>query len=94
MDTLKIIVHIADRPYPLNIRREEEEGIRKAVKLIEEQSIKYAEHFAHSDKQDLLAMVALQYAIEALSANTKLDESNNSLEVQLEEIGKILDNVL
>jgi cell division protein ZapA len=33
-DQLSIKITIADRSYPLTIKREEEEGVRKAAKMI------------------------------------------------------------
>ena len=58
----KIKVNLADRVYPLTIRREEEENIRKAAKSIEDILKKYEDGYAVRDKQDLLAMCALQLA--------------------------------
>jgi cell division protein ZapA len=62
MEELTITVNIADRPYRLKIKREEEEVIRKAVKEIDQRIREYSEHFAFNDKQDLMAMVLLHYA--------------------------------
>ncbi len=61
-DYLKIKVSIADRVYPLTIKPEEEEKIRAAAKTIDGILKKYEEGFAVRDKQDLLAMCALQLA--------------------------------
>ncbi len=61
-DYLKIKVSIADRVYPLTINPEEEEKIRAAAKSIETTLKKYEEGYAVRDKQDLLAMCALQLA--------------------------------
>lgn len=61
-DYLKIKVSIADRVYPLTIKPEEEEHIRSAAKTIEGILKKYEEGYAVRDKQDLLAMCALQLA--------------------------------
>lgn len=61
-DLLKIKISLADRVYPLTIRRDEEENIRKAAKSIEAILRKYEDGYAVRDKQDLLAMCALQLA--------------------------------
>jgi cell division protein ZapA len=61
-DFLKIKVNIADRVYPLTIRRSEEESVRAAAKSIDATLKKYEEGYAVRDKQDLLAMCALQLA--------------------------------
>lgn len=60
--TLKIKVNIANRAYPLTIKREEEEKIRLAVKQIDDAVKRFEERYAVQDKQDVLAMCALQLA--------------------------------
>lgn len=86
MEKLKINVTIADRTYPLYVGREEEEGIREAVKRINEQVTKYAEHIAYKDKQDLLAMVALQFTSDLIK---KASIEQDELELVLNNISDI-----
>ncbi len=87
MASFKITIHIADRPYRLNVSDEhEEELFRSAAHFIEEQSKKYATNFAFRDKQDLLAMVALHYTTEALKKDSEL---NNSLDQFAEKLSSI-----
>ena len=63
MEKLKIKVTIGDRVYPLTINSEgEEEGVRKAVKKINDLIKKFEENYEVRDKQDVLAMCALQFA--------------------------------
>ena len=80
---LKIKVNIADRVYPLTIKREEEEMIRKAVKMLNETLKSFQDKYAVKDKQDVLAMCALQWAsqLEKLKAfeKTEMTEINTSL---------------
>ncbi|MFI8379642.1 cell division protein ZapA [Leeuwenhoekiella sp. NPDC079379] len=61
-DHLKIKLSIADRVYPLTIKPQQEEGLRKAAKEIEEMIKKFEQSYAVRDKQDVLAMCALQFA--------------------------------
>lgn len=77
MEELTITVNIADRPYRLKIKREEEEVIRKAVKEIELRIKEYSEHFAFNDKQDLMSMVLLHYAstVQKLEADAMAGEN-------------------
>ncbi len=72
-EKLKIKLSIGDRVYPLTIDPEQEEGLRRAAKNIGELSKKFEENFAVRDKQDVLAMCALQFASK-LERQT-LDES-------------------
>ena len=61
-EKLKIKLSIADRVYPLTIDPSQEEGLRKAAKSIEQLAKKFEQNYAVRDKQDVLAMCALQFA--------------------------------
>tara|TARA_B100001057_G_C22625235_1_gene862209 strand:- start:175 stop:474 length:300 start_codon:yes stop_codon:yes gene_type:complete len=78
MDKLKIKVSIAGRTYPLTINRAEEEEIRKAAAKIEAIVKKFESNYAVKDKQDLLAMCALQLSskVESLEGKTFVDSSD------------------
>ncbi|MDP5100980.1 MAG: cell division protein ZapA [Nonlabens sp.] len=64
-DKLKIKISIADRVYPLTIDPSREEGLRKAAKNIEVMLKQLEKSYAVRDKQDVLAMCALQFAAKA-----------------------------
>ncbi len=59
---LKIKLSIADRVYPLTVDPTQEEGLRSASKKIEAMIKQFEENYAVRDKQDVLAMCALQFA--------------------------------
>jgi len=61
-DTLKIKLSIADRVYPLTVKPSQEEGLRRATKKIDEMIKQFEQNYAVRDKQDVLAMCALQFA--------------------------------
>ncbi|GAA0724148.1 cell division protein ZapA [Aquimarina litoralis] len=61
-DKLKIKLSVADRVYPLTIKPDQEEGLRKAAKKIEAMIKQFEQSYAVRDKQDVLAMCALQFA--------------------------------
>lgn len=90
MDELTISVTIADRPYRLNIKKEEEEEIRKAAKNINERIKQYSDNYAFKDKQDLLAMVSLEYANSSLVFEEKLSKSDQQINEQLSHLDNIL----
>ncbi|MHC1775072.1 MAG: cell division protein ZapA [Lentimicrobium sp.] len=90
MDELSINVLIADRTYKLTIERREEESVRAAAKAIDEQMKSYASHFEYKDKQDLLAMVALQFSINAIDLGNQINFSEKGLLLKLEEINGLL----
>jgi len=93
-DELPITITIAGRPYRLTIGRDEEETIRKAAKHIEGQISHYAGNYRYSDKQDLLAMVALHFATLAINNQNEVAFVTNSLSPALTEIDKILTDTL
>jgi len=92
-ESLKIKVTIAGRVYPMLIKNEnEEEGMRKAANKINDLVTKFEKNYAVSDKQDVLAMCALQFAslIEINAINndedlTKASEKINKLSVLIDE---------
>ena len=89
-DELTISVNIAERPYRLTIRRDEEEIIRNAATEINSKLKFYSEHFAYNDRQDLLAMVTLEKTADALIA--KKSGINNDAELASKLAG--IDNLL
>lgn len=84
-DSFKIKVTIADRVYPLTISNpDEEEGLRKAAKKINDLVAKFEQNYAVGDKQDVLAMCALQFAslmeIKAITNEQEIAEAMKKIE--------------
>jgi|TARA_B110000977_G_scaffold193241_2_gene267929 cell division protein ZapA len=98
MDKLKIKVSIAGRVYPLTIKRDEEEGIRKAASKIEVIVKQFESNYAVKDKQDLLAMCALQLSskVEATKGKTLVDspEIENNIDAIEADITALLNRSL
>lgn len=90
MDELTITVNIADRPYRLKIKREEEEIIRRAVKEIEMRIKEYSQHFAFNDKQDLLAMVLLHFASTAQKLESDLSSGEDMMLTKLRQMEELI----
>ena len=92
-ESLKIKVTVAGRVYPLKVKNaNEEEGMRKAAIKINDLVSNYEKNYAVSDKQDVLAMCALQFAslIEINAINKEEDltealEKMNKLNVLIDE---------
>lgn len=61
-DKLKIKLSIANRVYPLTIHPNQEEGLRKAAQKIDAMIKQFEQNYSVRDKQDVLAMCALQFA--------------------------------
>ena len=79
-DKLKIKISIADRVYPLTIQPSQEEGLRKAAKKIEAMIKQFEQSYAVRDKQDVLAMCALQFAAQTEQKN--IDKSSEMIEAE------------
>lgn len=91
MDDLSISLPIADRSYRLAIAKEHEELFRNAAKLIDKRIRDYSTSYAYKDKQDLLAMVALEYATGYLQNDWLLTEREASWRERLEAVDLALD---
>ena len=61
-EKLKIKISVADRVYPLTVDPAQEEGLRSASRKIDAMIRQFEENYAVRDKQDVLAMCALQFA--------------------------------
>ena len=79
-DKLKIKLSIANRVYPLTIDPSQEEGLRKATQKIEAMIKQFEQSYSVRDKQDVLAMCALQFASQ--TEQKTIDKSNLSEEVE------------
>ena len=88
---ISIKVLIGDRQYPLKISSDEEENVRKAAKLVNDRSKFYSENFSVQDKQDAIAMLALEFASENLTAPSVDQTISADTEQLLIDLNKYLD---
>lgn len=94
-DTIRIKVAIGGRTYPLTIPRHEEEQVRKAVALLQTTVGRFEERYAVGDKQDALAMAALQMANQVASLQSAPAAALGDQEdLRLKQIQAQLDAVL
>ena len=93
-EKLKIKLSIADRVYPLTVDMSQEEGLRSASKKIDIMIKQFEENYAVRDKQDVLAMCALQFAsqLEQKNGENTID-GTESIE-RLTKISNLLDEYL
>jgi cell division protein ZapA (FtsZ GTPase activity inhibitor) len=94
MKELSISLPIADRSYKLAIDKEHEELFRKAAKMIDKRIKDYSASYAYKDKQDLLAMVALEYATGYLQNDQLLSDNELQWKNKLMAIDQTLDEQL
>ncbi len=88
MDELAIKIKIGDRDYPMRIKAEEEEIIRAAGRMVNEQMKAYKDSFGINDKQDLLAMVAFDCLIEKIRSDEETNKKQLALTERIEGITK------
>ena len=88
---LKIKLSVSNRVYPLTISPSQEEGLRLAAQQINNLIKKFEQNYSVQDKQDALAMCALQIA--SSKKQESLDEKNilNDVEVKISELIKSFD---
>jgi cell division protein ZapA len=93
LDELSIKVNIADRIYPLTVKADEEEKVRRAAKLINDKLKAYGNQFAVRDKQDIISMCALELATQLINLQEHGNAEDTSLSVQLNTITELLKDV-
>lgn len=93
-DKLKIKISIADRVYPLTVDPSQEEGLRSASKKIDATIKQFEENYAVRDKQDVLAMCALQFAAQVeqkqIDRSVDFEEAFNRLREMDEKLSNLL----
>ncbi len=94
MRELSIKIVIAGRTYPLTVKENEEENVRKAAKLIEDKIKDFEQNYSVRDRQDLLAMSALQFANEAVNASSGNFNDSQGLVEQVEKLDTLIENYL
>ena len=89
-DKLKIKLTLADRVYPMTITADQEASLRASAKKIDSMIKQLQENYAVRDKQDVLAMCALQYAaqLEKQSENKEVEGSDS---IKINEFIELID---
>jgi cell division protein ZapA (FtsZ GTPase activity inhibitor) len=77
-ELIPVNIVIGDRTYRIKVKPSDEEQVRKAVKLINDQIVQYKTSFSGKDMQDYIAMVTIWYATQS--------QSNNGTALEIDEI--------
>ena len=88
-ELIPINILIADRTYRIKTEPENEEVIRKTLKIINDKIMEFKIQFAGKDMQDYIAMVIIWYATQATDTNTstqttEIIDALSKLEVHLD----------
>lgn len=92
MDKIPLKIVIAGRTYPLTIKKEEEAAIMAAADKINSNIKKLQGSYAVKDMQDLLAMTALQMAVQMKSGGGSTSSAPSQPDVSAD-IQKIIDKL-
>jgi cell division protein ZapA len=90
----KIKITIADRVYPLSVTEGQEAFLRNSAKQIEQMMKHYEQNYAVQDKQDVLAMCALQLALQLRQKESKTTETSDEIEKKLLTIDNLLSEMM
>ena len=93
-EKLKIKISIADRIYPLMVEPNQEEGLRSASKKIDIMLKQFEQNYAVRDKQDVLAMCALQFASQVEQKQIDKSTIQNEALIKLENLNDLLGEYL
>ena len=89
----KIKITIGDRVYPLSVTEGQEEFLRSSAKQIDQMMKHYEQNYAVQDNQDVLAMCALQLALQLRQEETKSSESYEDIGKKLQTIDTLLSEI-
>lgn len=67
LDTVSVIVQIGGKEYPMKVKADDEQKVRKAASVLNEQMTRYKSNFSIVEKHDLLAIVAFDAVFERLT---------------------------
>ncbi|CAN5767125.1 hypothetical protein BH11BAC7_BH11BAC7_31460 [soil metagenome] len=91
MGEKSVKITIAGRTYPIKVDAAEEAFVHDAAKSINERVDQLEKGFVVKDKQDLLALTALQIATQQLETQTKVVDDKDGIMASLTEIDELLD---
>ena len=90
----KIKLNIGNRVYPLSVDTNQEEILRKAAKQINQMINDYESKYAVRDKQDSLAMCALQILRQSKTFSNDDDKEVLEIGDKLNKIKELIDSRL
>lgn len=90
MNELSIKIKIGNREYPMKVAADEEAKIREAGKKINEKLKSYQEQFGIEDKQDLLAMVAIDSYVQNMHMSEHRQSTDDVAMDQIEKLNRLI----
>jgi len=93
MEKISLKVIIAGRTYPLTINKDEEAAIMAAAEKINSNIKKLQGNYAVKDMQDLLAMTALQLALQKPNTTPSVNTEASSNPSIVQDLTRILSKI-
>ncbi|MEQ9007173.1 MAG: cell division protein ZapA, partial [Ekhidna sp.] len=78
--------------YPMRVKAEDEERIRRAGKLLNEKIKNYQNQFGIDDTQDLVAMVAFDCLVEKLKREEVSEASDDFALGEISKLNQLISN--
>jgi cell division protein ZapA len=94
MEELAVKIKICGRLYPMKVQATDETRVRTASNLVNEQVKAYSDKFGIHDKQDLLAMVALDCLIDTLKLQDETTRGTQILTERVDALAQLVDQAL
>ena len=94
MAELSIKIKIGNREYPMRVKAEDEERIRKAGKLLNEKIKHYQNQFGIDDSQDLIAMVAFDCIVEKLKREESTEAADDFALSELSKLNRLISDAI
>ena len=89
---IPVNITIGDRTYRIKTSPEDEEAVRRTVKIINDKIVEFKTQFAGKDMQDYISMVTIWYATQAASSGNPATEKDfaEALAKMEEQIDRVL----
>lgn len=91
-DMIKIQLTIGNNPFPLTIRRKDEETVRKAAKQVDNLTNAYKAHYPELPEVRILQMVAYHLSLEGLKEKGRNDTTPYTEKIQ--ELTQLVDDCI
>jgi cell division protein ZapA (FtsZ GTPase activity inhibitor) len=94
MEEVSIKVTIGNRQYPLKVKKSEEERVLRAAKMLNDRISDYEQQYAVTDKLDLVAMCAMQFATELVNFTEESAKTELAASKELELLDQLVNSAL
>ncbi|XOV93849.1 MAG: cell division protein ZapA [Bacteroidota bacterium] len=94
MAELSIKLKIGNREYPMKVKSEDEERIRRAGKILNEKIKFYKDRFNLEDIQDLLAMVAFDCQVEKMKSEETIESTDDVALEQIKSLNQLISKAI